>query len=168
MGVDKLIPLAVSSARSCLSLSVAMANAGFVVAVLSMTGIGIILADNIVALSYGSLFVTLVLCMVVSIVLGMGLPTSACYIIAATIAVPILHEMKVPGLAWLELRAVAEENGSRYEQRAVFFPLGLAGRLYWLAVLPFHGFIFSGMASRIAATAEMDVEASAQPVTVTR
>ena len=77
-------------------------------------------------------------------------------------------EMKVPGLAWLELRAVAEENGSRYEQRAVFFPLGLAGRLYWLAVLPFHGFIFSGMASRIAATAEMDVEASAQPVTVTR
>ncbi len=98
MGVDKLIPLAVSSARSCLSLSVAMANAGFVVAVLSMTGIGIILADNIVALSHGSLFITLVLCMVVSIVLGMGLPTSACYIIAATIAVPILHEMKVPGL----------------------------------------------------------------------
>ena len=98
MGVNKLIPLAVSSARSCLSLSVAMANAGFVVAVLSMTGIGIILADNIVALSQGSLFVTLVLCMVVSIVLGMGLPTSACYIIAATIAVPILAELNVPGL----------------------------------------------------------------------
>lgn len=97
MGIKKLIPLAVSSARSCLSLSVAMANAGFVVAVLSMTGIGIILADNIVALSHGSLIVTLVLCMVVSIVLGMGLPTSACYIIAATIAVPILREMNVPG-----------------------------------------------------------------------
>ena len=31
---------------------------------------------------------------------------------------------------------------------------GLAGRLYWLAVLPFHGFIFSGMANRITATAE--------------
>lgn len=98
MGPSKLIPIAVASARSCLSLSVAMANAGFVVAVLSMTGIGIILADNIVALSHGSLFATLVLCMVVSIVLGMGLPTSACYIIAATIAVPILREMNVPGL----------------------------------------------------------------------
>ena len=36
----------------------------------------------------------------------------------------------------------------------MFFPRGLAGRLYWLAVLPFHGFIFRGMANRITATAE--------------
>ena len=62
-------------------------------------------------------------------------------------------EMKVPGLAWLELRAVPDAAGSRYEQRAVFFPLGLAGRLYWLAVLPFHGVIFNGMANRITAAA---------------
>jgi len=40
-------------------------------------------------------------------------------------------------------------GGSRYLQRAVFFPMGLAGRLYWLAVLPFHGIIFAGMANRI-------------------
>ena len=66
-------------------------------------------------------------------------------------------EMKVPGLAWLELRATPEEHGSRYEQRAVFFPKGLAGRLYWLAVLPFHGFIFAGMASRIASAAGAQV-----------
>ncbi|MGL4255969.1 MAG: SDR family oxidoreductase, partial [Microbacterium sp.] len=58
-------------------------------------------------------------------------------------------EMKVPGLAWLELKASPDGAGSRYDQRAVFFPRGLAGRLYWLAVLPFHGFIFAGMASRI-------------------
>jgi len=65
-------------------------------------------------------------------------------------------EMKVPGLAWLELRssADAERGGSRYDQRAVFFPRGLAGRLYWLAVLPFHGFLFAGMARRITAVAE--------------
>ena len=98
MGPKKLVELSVASARSCISLSVAMATAGFVVAVLSMTGIGIILADNIVALSHGSLFATLILCMVVSIILGMGLPTSACYIIAATITVPILNEFKIPGL----------------------------------------------------------------------
>ncbi|WP_298745515.1 DUF2867 domain-containing protein, partial [uncultured Microbacterium sp.] len=36
------------------------------------------------------------------------------------------------------------------------FPTGLAGRLYWLAVLPFHGFIFRGMGERITATAEAD------------
>ncbi|MFS0866668.1 SDR family oxidoreductase [Microbacterium sp. 179-B 1A2 NHS] len=63
-------------------------------------------------------------------------------------------EMKVPGSAWLELRATPEASGSRYDQRAVFFPRGLAGRLYWLAVLPFHGFIFRGMANRITAAAE--------------
>ncbi|MFD4959144.1 SDR family oxidoreductase [Microbacterium sp. NPDC058389] len=65
-------------------------------------------------------------------------------------------EMKVPGSAWLELRAGADapRGGSRYDQRAVFFPRGLAGRLYWLAVLPFHGFIFAGMARRITAVAE--------------
>ncbi|TFV81038.1 SDR family oxidoreductase [Microbacterium sp. dk485] len=62
-------------------------------------------------------------------------------------------EMKVPGLAWLELRVAPEGTGARYDQRAVFFPQGLAGRLYWLAVLPFHGFIFRGMANRITAAA---------------
>ncbi len=75
-------------------------------------------------------------------------------------------EMKVPGLAWLELRSSAEGDGSRYDQRAVFFPQGLTGRLYWLAVLPFHGFIFRGMANRIAATAQAEaVEQGLAPQT---
>ena len=59
----------------------------------------------------------------------------------------------MPGLAWLELKAVPLPTGSRYEQRAIFFPRGLAGRLYWLAVLPFHGLIFASMAARITAAA---------------
>jgi hypothetical protein len=63
-------------------------------------------------------------------------------------------EMIVPGSAWLELRAVPGDDGTRYEQRAVFFPRGLSGRLYWFAVLPFHGFIFAGMAARITGAAE--------------
>lgn len=75
-------------------------------------------------------------------------------------------EMRVPGRAWLELASVAvstaspEEGepssgaGAVYRQRAVFFPKGLAGRLYWFAILPFHGVIFSGMANRITAEAE--------------
>ncbi|KRA24235.1 NAD(P)-dependent oxidoreductase [Microbacterium sp. Root61] len=63
-------------------------------------------------------------------------------------------EMKVPGSAWLELRVTPGDGITRYDQRAVFFPLGLAGRLYWLAVLPFHGLIFRGMVNRIIAEAE--------------
>ncbi|MEU6247855.1 SDR family oxidoreductase [Glycomyces sp. NPDC047010] len=64
-------------------------------------------------------------------------------------------EMRLPGLAWLDF---ACETGkvTRYRQRAVFFPHGLAGRLYWLAVLPFHGFVFAGMARRIVAIAETE------------
>ncbi len=64
-------------------------------------------------------------------------------------------EMRVPGLAWLELSVTpGEQGGSRYRQRAVFFPHGLAGRLYWFAILPFHGVIFNGMANRIVAEPE--------------
>ncbi|KTR85551.1 SDR family oxidoreductase [Leucobacter chromiiresistens] len=63
-------------------------------------------------------------------------------------------EMRVPGLAWLELSVEPTARGSVYRQRAVFFPRGLAGRLYWLAMLPFHGFIFSGMVARIVGLAE--------------
>lgn len=62
-------------------------------------------------------------------------------------------EMKVPGRAWLEMRAEEAEGGALYQQRAIFFPKGLGGRLYWLAVLPFHGVIFKGMANRITAAA---------------
>ncbi|WP_062213863.1 SDR family oxidoreductase [Demequina oxidasica] len=65
-------------------------------------------------------------------------------------------EMRVPGKAWLELGVRPTEEGSEYWQRAVFFPRGLSGRLYWLTMLPFHGLIFSGMVNRIVAVAEGD------------
>ncbi|MDN4473227.1 SDR family oxidoreductase [Demequina zhanjiangensis] len=63
-------------------------------------------------------------------------------------------EMRVPGKAWLELGVDPTDEGSDYWQRAVFFPRGLTGRLYWLAMLPFHGLIFSGMVNRIVSEAE--------------
>jgi hypothetical protein len=63
-------------------------------------------------------------------------------------------EMKLPGLAWLELSATAKEDGtSHYTQRAIFFPRGLAGRLYWFSIIPLHGIVFNGMANRIVAAA---------------
>ncbi|WP_084103809.1 SDR family oxidoreductase [Demequina sp. NBRC 110056] len=68
-------------------------------------------------------------------------------------------EMRVPGKAWLELGVDPIDGGSHYHQRAVFFPRGLTGRLYWLSMLPFHGLIFSGMVNRIVALAE-DPEAA--------
>ncbi|MEN8234653.1 MAG: DUF2867 domain-containing protein [Actinomycetota bacterium] len=63
-------------------------------------------------------------------------------------------EMKVPGAAWLGWSVEPTENGSRLVQVAQFAPRGLAGRLYWWAMLPFHAPIFSRMARRMARTAE--------------
>ena len=64
--------------------------------------------------------------------------------------------MKLPGPAWLELVVEADPaGGSIYRQRAIFFPMGLAGRLYWYSILPFHGIIFAGMANKITQTAGM-------------
>lgn len=58
----------------------------------------------------------------------------------------LFAEMKLPGEAWLEFRV----NKGKVYQRATFRPRGLAGRLYWYSVLPFHGFIFKGMINQLA------------------
>lgn len=66
-----------------------------------------------------------------------------------------LHaEMRAPGRAWLELSVEPSGSGSIYHQRAIFFPKGLSGRLYWLGVLPFHSIIFPAMSRNIAAAAK--------------
>ena len=58
-------------------------------------------------------------------------------------------EMKLPGEAWLEFKIVNLNGRLNLEQTATFRPIGLAGRLYWYSVLPFHGFIFNGMANKL-------------------
>jgi uncharacterized protein YbjT (DUF2867 family) len=64
-------------------------------------------------------------------------------------------EMKLPGDAWLVWQVADGGNGrSVLTQSAYFRPKGLSGRLYWYALLPFHGPIFAGMLRRMAATAE--------------
>ncbi|MFF7051257.1 SDR family oxidoreductase [Streptomyces griseorubiginosus] len=63
-------------------------------------------------------------------------------------------EMRLPGLAWLEMSVDSGENGrTRYRQRALFHPHGLLGHAYWWSVSPFHAVVFGGMARNIARTA---------------
>lgn len=57
----------------------------------------------------------------------------------------LFAEMKLPGEAWLEFKI----EGDSVVQTATFRPLGLLGRAYWYAVLPFHGYIFSKMLKEI-------------------
>lgn len=64
----------------------------------------------------------------------------------------LLAEMKLPGEAWLEFAIVKHDKRCFLKQTATFRPKGLAGRLYWISMLPFHFFIFRNMLKRIAGT----------------
>jgi len=98
MDFKKFYVVITNAARSSLNIAVAMATAGIIVGVLSITSLGVIVADNIIMLSGGNLFIVLVLTMGISIILGMGLPTSACYIIAGSIAFSILRKVGIDTL----------------------------------------------------------------------
>ena len=58
-------------------------------------------------------------------------------------------EMKLPGEAWLEFKIIDKNKKPFLQQTATFRPKGLLGRLYWYTVLPFHYFVFDGMAENI-------------------
>ncbi|MCS0603037.1 SDR family oxidoreductase [Streptomyces sp. LP11] len=69
-------------------------------------------------------------------------------------------EMRLPGLAWLEMRVDgADGEPVRYRQRALFHPRGLLGQLYWWSVSPFHAVVFGGMARNIVRAAERTASA---------
>ncbi|MCW2799340.1 MAG: hypothetical protein JWQ70_812 [Aeromicrobium sp.] len=64
-------------------------------------------------------------------------------------------EMKLPGLAWLELQVGSTDGGTTtFHHRALFHPKGLFGYVYWWSILPFHGIIFGSMQRNIAKAAE--------------
>lgn len=85
-------------ARSIVAISAACAAAGIVSGILSMTGLGSKLSSFIISFSGGVPLVGLLLTMVVAIILGMGLPTTASYLILATVVAPALADMGVPVL----------------------------------------------------------------------
>ena len=86
-------------AKSAIGVGIACAVVGIIIGITSLTGLGLVLGDNIVSLAGGSLILTFLLTMIVCIILGMGLPTTACYIVAATIAAPALTKLGVPQLS---------------------------------------------------------------------
>ena len=85
--------------KNCLSVGIACGMAGIIAGVVTMTGLGQVLIGAIVGLSNGHLIIALVLTMLCCIVLGMGVPTTANYIIQATISAPALVALGVPKLA---------------------------------------------------------------------
>lgn len=88
-----------AGARSAVPVALATASAGVVIASLSMTGLGLRLSGLLVDASGGNLFVLLLMTMVASIVLGLGLPTVAAYLILAVTIAPALIALDVPPMA---------------------------------------------------------------------
>ena len=82
-----------------IQITATCAAAGMIMGALTLTGLGLKIASIVVSLSGGNLFVCLVLTMLLTILLGMGLPTIAAYAIPASVVVPALVDMGVPELA---------------------------------------------------------------------
>ena len=86
----------VAGVRSAVPISAACAAAGIISGILSVTGLGSKLSIFIISMSGGVPLIGLLLTMVAAIILGMGLPTTAAYLILATVVAPALAEMGVP------------------------------------------------------------------------
>jgi TRAP transporter 4TM/12TM fusion protein len=86
-------------ARNAVGVALACASAGIIIGVVTLTGLGLKLANGLVELAGGNLLFTLFFTMITSLILGMGAPTTANYIITSTIAAPALILLGVHPLA---------------------------------------------------------------------
>lgn len=85
-------------AKDTVSIAVACGAAGIISGILSLTGLSSKLALMIVTISHGHLIIALILTMFISLILGMGLPTTAAYLVLATVIAPALVKMGAPVL----------------------------------------------------------------------
>ena len=89
-GVKDLIEGLVAGARNMIGIGIATATAGIIVGAVSQTGVGSALADVVEVLSGGNLLAILVLTAILSLILGMGLPTTANYIVVSALLAPVI------------------------------------------------------------------------------
>ena len=92
-GVQDLIDGLAIGARNMIGIGVATAAAGIIVGTVSLTGIGLVMTEIVELLSGGNLMLMLVLVAVISLILGMGLPTTANYIVVSTLMAPVVVEL---------------------------------------------------------------------------
>jgi len=95
----ELKDVALHATKSSIPVTIACASAGIVIGIVSMTGLGVRFAQIVFQLSGGNLFLMLFMTMIACIILGMGLPSTAAYVIAATVAAPALLEAGILPLA---------------------------------------------------------------------
>ncbi|WP_333005624.1 TRAP transporter permease [Vibrio coralliilyticus] len=89
-GFVDLLESLVSGARNMIGIGVATAAAGTVVGVVTLTGIGLVMTDFVEFISGGNIILMLLFTAVISLILGMGLPTTANYIVVSTLMAPVI------------------------------------------------------------------------------
>jgi TRAP transporter 4TM/12TM fusion protein len=99
MGWKDIVWSLENGAKRSVSVGVACASVGIVIGICTLTGISNVLGNYIMQFSQGNLMLTLFLVMLLSILMGMGLPTVAVYVLLVSVAVPIIVGLKVPPLA---------------------------------------------------------------------
>ena len=99
MNPSQLVEAAVSASEAIIPVALATATAGIIIGVVTLTGMGLKFSSFIISISGNNLIIALVLTMASSLILGMGLPTAAAYILVATLTAPALVTMGVDLMA---------------------------------------------------------------------
>jgi TRAP transporter 4TM/12TM fusion protein len=92
-GFAELLDGLVTGARNMIGIGVATAAAGIIVGTVSLTGIGLVMTEIVELISGGNLMIMLLLVALISLILGMGLPTTANYIVVSTLMAPVVVEL---------------------------------------------------------------------------
>ena len=92
-GLEDLWRGLVLSARNMIGIAVACASAGLIVGAITLTGMGLMMTDFVEAISAGNVFLMLCLTAVICLLIGAGVPTTANYILVATLMAPVIVEL---------------------------------------------------------------------------
>ena len=105
-GFDDLWKGLVLGARSMIGIGVACASAGLIVGVITLTGMGLMMTDFVEQISAGNVLIMLVLTAIICLLIGAGVPTTANYILVATLMAPVIVELGARGDLVIPLIAV--------------------------------------------------------------
>jgi TRAP transporter 4TM/12TM fusion protein len=105
-GFRELLDGLIAGARNMIGVGVATAAAGIVVGTVTLTGIGLVMTEFVEFISGGNLFLMLLFTAFISLLLGMGLPTTANYIVVSTLMAPVIVTLGAQSGLIVELIAV--------------------------------------------------------------
>ncbi|WP_296030039.1 TRAP transporter permease [uncultured Treponema sp.] len=98
-GGKDIVEIMCTAARNIISVAIACGMAGIIIGIVTLTGLGLRLGNGLVMLAHGKLLLTLIFTMVASIILGMGAPTTANYLITSTITAGAIISLGIEPLA---------------------------------------------------------------------